>query len=330
MVIQRTNNISITSQAGINSAPGFDVGYRVLFGDSSTTLRQVEDNPAVVSMRGETIVPITPDSLSAIYRLLPGSEYWSRISNDSIYFVSPQVLDVTGEPIGLGTFAVMISEDICPTCGPRIEVSVEGQLFDTASYVPTRPKITAFLQDYSGIDRSPGNFWAAYGNVLSADTTFRGPDHSELLWTDTLEIGGQVGVTLYPEVFSEGNYFVGFFATDNNGNHSTKFVNFVVTGRFELLYVGNYPNPFSNRTMITYTLTDQADERVRIKIYTVSGRLIRTLFDPSPHPINYREVIWDGKDEDGNVVANGVYFAKLRAVKGDQVLEETLKLAKLR
>jgi hypothetical protein len=48
------------------------------------------------------------------------------------------------------------------------------------------------------------------------------------------------------------------------------------------------------------------------------------------HPINYREILWDGKDEEGNVVANGVYFAKLRAVKGDQVLEETLKVAKIR
>lgn len=330
MVIQRVGNISIPNQAGISQAPGFDRGYQVFFGDSSTTLRQIEGDPAIVSMRGETVSPVIPDTLSALYRILPQHQYWTRLPNDSINFISPQVLDVVGEPTGLGTFAVLRTEDICPTCGPRIEISVEGQLFDTASYVPTRPKITAFLQDYNGIDCSPGNFWAAYGNVLSADTIFRGPDHPELIWTDTLNIEGQMGVTLYPDVFSEGNYFVGFHATDNNGNRTTVFVEFVVTGRFELLYVGNYPNPFSNRTLFTYTLTDQADERVRIKIYTVSGRLIRTLFDPLPHPINYREIIWDGRDENGNAVANGVYFAKIRAIKGDQVLEETLKVAKIR
>jgi flagellar hook assembly protein FlgD len=69
---------------------------------------------------------------------------------------------------------------------------------------------------------------------------------------------------------------------------------------------------------------------VRMKIYTVSGRLIRTLFDPNPHPVNYREVIWDGLDEDGNPIANGVYFCRIRAVKGERTIEKTMKLAKVR
>ncbi|KPL06807.1 hypothetical protein AMJ86_07145, partial [bacterium SM23_57] len=182
--------------------------------------------------------------------------------------------------------------------------------------------------DYNGIDLGVGKFWIACGDPYSASADTLVPPE-DIAWTDTIEVGGSIGASITLDL-DEGEHWVSIYATDNNGHTSYKRVNFVVADEFKVLYLGNYPNPFKSRTMITYTLTDQATERVRIKIYTVSGRLIRTLFDPNHQPINYREIIWDGQDDDGNPVANGVYFARIRAVKVDQVIEETLKLAKIR
>ena len=45
---------------------------------------------------------------------------------------------------------------------------------------------------------------------------------------------------------------------------------------------------------------------------------------------NYREIAWDGLDEKGEEVANGVYFARIRAKQGKQEVEKIVKLAKVR
>ena len=77
-----------------------------------------------------------------------------------------------------------------------------------------------------------------------------------------------------------------------------------------------------------------------IRIYTISGRLIRSIReDINLNPVNvphgacrtgYNELIWDGTDTDGNQVANGVYFAMLRAKYQGKVKEKILKVARLR
>jgi flagellar hook assembly protein FlgD len=120
------------------------------------------------------------------------------------------------------------------------------------------------------------------------------------------------------------------FATDNVGNSSTRTVEFSVRGDFGIEWALNYPNPFEKNTTIAYVLTGATDEFVEIKIYTVSGRLIRSLRDSDREAANYRTQSWDGRDEQGDEVANGVYFAKIKAKREDQTVEKVVKLAKLR
>ena len=67
----------------------------------------------------------------------------------------------------------------------------------------------------------------------------------------------------------------------------------------------NYPNPFNPRTSIPFSIA-QADLHVRLKIYSVAGRLVRTLVD-GPLPAGPQEVVWDGTDTHQHPVASGVY-----------------------
>lgn len=73
---------------------------------------------------------------------------------------------------------------------------------------------------------------------------------------------------------------------------------------------GNYPNPFNPETRIVFALPTEG--RAAIRVYTPSGRLVRTLadrvFDAGPH-----EVPWDGTDGAGARVASGVYLYRLEA-----------------
>jgi hypothetical protein len=77
----------------------------------------------------------------------------------------------------------------------------------------------------------------------------------------------------------------------------------------------NYPNPFSTKnhgsTQFTYELSVPA-EKVEVKIFTISGRLIKIISGTGSPGFN-SGVIWDGRDEDGDKVANGVYIYKIIA-----------------
>ena len=57
-------------------------------------------------------------------------------------------------------------------------------------------------------------------------------------------------------------------------------------------------------------------DRVRIRVYDVTGRLVRTLADRSFNAGEY-DLAWDGADDSGSQVARGVYFARIEyATKG--------------
>ena len=70
----------------------------------------------------------------------------------------------------------------------------------------------------------------------------------------------------------------------------------------------NYPNPFNSSTTIPYHLATASS--VQLDIYEVSGRKVRTLFSERQAP-GFYETIWDGRDEDGVIVAAGVYLYRL-------------------
>lgn len=71
----------------------------------------------------------------------------------------------------------------------------------------------------------------------------------------------------------------------------------------------NYPNPFNPMTTIQFGLKESSN--VTLKIYDVSGRLIRALVSGRLEPGIYNES-WDGTDDRGHGVASGVYFYSLR------------------
>jgi hypothetical protein len=85
----------------------------------------------------------------------------------------------------------------------------------------------------------------------------------------------------------------------------------------------NYPNPFSPETRIAFDLP--AAGLVEIRIYDVTGRLIRTLVDEK-RPTGFHSLKWDGRDNAGRAVASGTYFYKLTAPE----VKESRKMILLR
>ena len=97
---------------------------------------------------------------------------------------------------------------------------------------------------------------------------------------------------------------------------------------FRIWDVHNYPNPVRRETTFTYKLSLDADE-VSITIYTASGRKVKVLKKASGDE-GYNECTWDARNDDGMLLANGVYFYKIRAVVGEQTAQLLGRLAVLR
>lgn len=75
----------------------------------------------------------------------------------------------------------------------------------------------------------------------------------------------------------------------------------------------NAPNPFNPETTIRYSTSEGG--RTAIRIYAVSGQLVRTLVDRQDGA-GMHAVRWDGRDDSGNKLASGVYFYRLQTSSG--------------
>ncbi|MEE9170827.1 MAG: T9SS type A sorting domain-containing protein, partial [bacterium] len=70
----------------------------------------------------------------------------------------------------------------------------------------------------------------------------------------------------------------------------------------------NYPNPFNGETIVDFAVPRQS--QISLKIYDVTGRLIRILMDGAVPSGMYRHQ-WNGRDNSGERVGSGIYFYRL-------------------
>ena len=222
----------------------------------------------------------------------------------------------------LGPVTLIYSDDTVP---PDIQLTVGNQQhFVPGDATDPEPLIGATLTDASGIDYLTRPLLLELGRV-SGEYERIAPEAYQL----TYHPGSNQLVLTYPSPELEPReYELRLTASDVHGNTDTKRTTFRVHDDLQLLSFLNYPNPFPRKTTITCELTAPADS-LDVKIYTLSGRLIRELSIPATP--GFLMVEWDGRDADGVEVANGVYYAKLKIQReGEKDITEILKMMKLR
>jgi len=75
-------------------------------------------------------------------------------------------------------------------------------------------------------------------------------------------------------------------------------------------FAGIYPNPFNPATRVAFSLKKKGN--VSLRVYDVSGRLVRVLIDEVREAGSY-EVVWDGANDRGRRTASGIYFCRMEA-----------------
>ena len=218
---------------------------------------------------------------------------------------------------------------------PIFDVLFDDQEIINGDIVSSRPEVVITLEDNSPLPLDTTLFTIVHNNKPlrfyqpELDWNYEGVGSPFIItWTPTLPD------TLRKLSPIEKNTLE-ILAKDKSGNFfdSTSYrVTFYVYNDNNIDIVYNYPNPFSSSTYFTFILQGQEKpSEVEIKIFTIAGRLIRDIKLSSSDLIsNFNKIYWDGKDEDGDEIGNGVYLYKVIATFSDQTKTITQKLAKVR
>ena len=181
-------------------------------------------------------------------------------------------------------------------------------------FVPSRPTITATLTDnLSGIDEAT-ILIRLNGDEVANPPSFD-PETGKMTWTAQ-------------DPLPDGTYEVTIDVKDKAGNAAQQArTSFVILSELTIEDVLNYPNPCSSGTTFTYSLSREA--HVRIEIYTLAGELIKVI-DPASGRVGYNEQYWDGTDDQGYPLDNGVYIYLIIAEADGKVVRAIGRLVILR
>ena len=218
------------------------------------------------------------------------------------------------------TFSVVEQPDLEP---PTVEIRVNDEVLTDGAVVREQPEFEIIVADEEGI--SPTTIQFAFSSTTSP--LFPLPeDHYELMLDAAQPT--QARITFEPDLPND-EYHLQVHATDVSENTvETQIYRFHLEEPVSIAHLLNVPNPIRTNTVFTYNLA-QAPDRVTVKIYTVSGRLIRTIEDASARR-GYNETDWDARDENGERLANGVYFYKVIVETDGRKIENIGRLAILR
>jgi len=130
--------------------------------------------------------------------------------------------------------------------------------------------------------------------------------------------------------YPTGNHVVRL-TVNGGGNYDHQFQVLSGSGALALQDAINFPNPFEDDfgTHFSFYLLAGAPADVLVRVFTISGRLIYERAERGLNP-GYHQLAWDGRDMEGETLANGVYLCKMIASTGSERAEQTLRMVKTR
>ena len=201
--------------------------------------------------------------------------------------------------------------------GPNINLYMNDENFVSGGITNENPTLLANLYDENGINTASG-----IGHDITA---ILDGDETNVYKLNAYYVAAvddyQRGSLSYPmRDLSPGLHTLTLKAWDVYNNASTQDIQFVVFDKdvsLELTNVLNYPNPFVNYTEFWFNHNSSDVLDVSIQIFTVSGKLIKTINGQTNTGSNTtsalsRDLTWDGTDDFGSKIGKGVYVYKLK------------------
>ncbi|MBH75773.1 MAG: hypothetical protein CMP68_01215 [Flavobacteriales bacterium] len=214
--------------------------------------------------------------------------------------------------------------------GPEIELFMNDSSFVSGGITDSNPEILAKVFDSSGINTVGTGI--GHDIVAVIDNMTNQPYILNDFYESDLNTY-KSGIVRYPlSNISEGLHTLNFKVWDVYNNSNERDLSFVVSISEEMAlnHILNYPNPFSNFTKFSFEHNRPNQYLdVMIQIFTISGKLVKTLKN---NIINsgFRDesITWNGFDEFGDKLAKGVYVYKIfvKSVDSGENVEKFEKL----
>ncbi|MCX8056497.1 MAG: type IX secretion system sortase PorU [Ignavibacteria bacterium] len=203
------------------------------------------------------------------------------------------------------------SISVVDNSGPDIKIFFDNDQSYGASLVTTNPLLIVKLSDETGINTTGLGIGHNIEAILN-DDPMKSIKLNEYFQGD-LDQGNRKGEVRYRlSDLPNGKNKIKVIAWDvfNNKNEAEMDFEVFQQNQFVIKHIYNFPNPMKDETVFTFQHNIDQPVNVVIKIYSVSGRLI--------HKIEKQNVIekfvkisWDGRDNEGDFLANGVYLYKI-------------------
>lgn len=234
-------------------------------------------------------------------------------------------------PNNLGYLPLYVESD---ERNPLIDVTFDGVHILNKDIVSAKPFIKISLKDenkYLALDdtsllkvsiRYPGDA-PSNRRAISFDGTV-----CRFIPATTGDKKNEAFIEYRPTFLEDGVYELYVNGRDKAGNEAgaTDYqISFEVINKSTITHVLNYPNPFSTSTAFLFTLTGSVlPSQFKIQILSVTGRVVREITRQELGPIhvgrNITEYKWDGRDQYGQVLGNGVYLYRIvTAINGEGI-----------
>lgn len=216
---------------------------------------------------------------------------------------------------------------------PMLDVTFDGVHILNGDIISARPFIKIKLKDenkYRALDdtsliklslRYPSDSLTATSHPIPFDGT-----RCRFIPATTTEPVNEAYIEFRPELTEDGTYQLTASGSDKSGNLAgatygggagTEYkISFEVDNKPSITNVLNYPNPFSSSTAFVFTMTGwQIPSQLKIQILTVTGKVVREITRNELGYLhigrNITEYKWDGRDQFGQLLGNGVYLYRV-------------------
>jgi hypothetical protein len=300
------------------------------FEDSLLITYWIEDNN-----RNKVLLPNKLKAKS----FAPGQVIIDSITVNSYQFVGNNILWIYVNPIAeskyqheqyqfnnIGRYPFKVNKDIT---NPLLDVTFDGTRILNGDIVSAKPKIIISLKDENQFlalnDTSAFKVFIQAPNQSSTEQLFFA---NELNFTPANLPKNSCTISYNPNLKIDGRYTLSVQAKDrskNNSGSQNYNIQFDVNNKPTVTNVINYPNPFSTSTRFVFTLTgSEIPEVFTIQIMTITGKLVREITRAELGELrigrNMTDYAWDGKDNYGDKLGNGVYLYKvITKLNGDNL-----------
>jgi hypothetical protein len=216
--------------------------------------------------------------------------------------------------------------------GPDMNIYFDNTGSESGELVNPNSTLIVKLSDNSGLNTTGTGVGHKLEGILNDNLS--DPIDFTNYFTSNLNSGGKSGDINYKfNGLEPGQYKLSVKAWDVFNNYSEKTTYFSVVDGSGLTVrdVYNYPDPFTSSTTFTFQQNLDKPIDVRVKVYTVAGRLIREIKKENMLD-KFVKIYWNGRDQDGNEIANGTYLYKVivESVDGQYSKSVLGKLAVIR